>query len=98
MKSKEKKLKLALMFFLALVLSISFVLGAAEFAVTSFSCTPTESVINNVFSCTAQVRNNGDVSGSVNTATLYSDASNWLENSNYPQSSGASVGAGQSTE
>jgi len=83
---------------LALAFSLSLVSGAADFAVNTFSCTPAEVVINNVFSCTAQVINNGDASGSVNTATLYPDASSWLENSNYAQSSGASVSPGQTTE
>lgn len=77
---------------------MSFAMAAAEFAVTSFSCTPSEVVINSVFSCTAQIKNNGDASGSVSTATLYPDSGNWLENANYPQSSGATVAAGQSTE
>ncbi len=83
---------------LAFALSLSFVSGAADFAVNTFSCTPSEVVINNVFSCTAQVINNGDAAGSVNTATLYPDASEWLEDSSYAQSSGTSVNPGQTTE
>jgi len=74
------------------------VLAVASFSVSSFSCSPSEGAINSVFSCIANVQNVGDVSGSVSTATLYPDATNWLESSNYPQASGASVGAGQSTE
>lgn len=83
---------------LVLIVNTSFAMAAATFAVTSLSCTPSEVVINNVFSCTAQIKNNGDASGSVSTVTLYPDSSNWLENSNYPQASGATVSAGQSTE
>src|SRR3989338_8694817 len=94
----KNKLIKAFVFLIMLFISITFVSAAADFAVTSFSCTPTESVINNVFSCTVDIKNNGDASGSVNTATLYPDANDWLENSNYPQASGTSVNAGQSTQ
>ena len=98
MQNNALKLAKSAIIFFALLLSITFVSAAADFAVTSFSCTPTESVINNVFSCTVDIKNNGDASGSVNTATLYPDANDWLENSNYPQASGTSVNAGQSTQ
>jgi len=94
----KNKLIKAFVFLIMLFISITFVSAAADFAVTSFSCSPSESVINNVFSCTADIKNNGDASGTVNTATLYPDASNWLEDSNYPQASGVSVSAGQSTQ
>ncbi|MBI4158913.1 hypothetical protein HY500_01495, partial [Candidatus Woesearchaeota archaeon] len=94
---KNKIIK-AFVFLIMLLMSITFVSAAADFAVTSFSCSPSESVINNVFSCTADIKNNGDASGTVNTATLYPDAGNWLEDSNYPQASGVSVSAGQSTQ
>ncbi len=93
----RNKLVKSFVFLIMLVMSITFVSAAADFAVTSFSCSPAESVINNVFSCTTDIKNNGDASGTVNTATLYTDASNWLEDSNYPQASGVSVSAGQST-
>ena len=73
-------------------------MGAASFQVTAFSCTPSEVAINDVFSCTATVRNAGDSSGSVSTATLYTDTNDWLEDSNYPQASGTSVDAGNSVE
>lgn len=96
-KMKNKIIK-AFVFLIMLLMSITFVSAAADFAVTSFSCSPSESVINNVFSCTADIKNNGDASGTVNTATLYPDAGNWLEDSNYPQASGVSVSAGQSTQ
>src|SRR3989344_556408 len=72
--------------------------AAASFSVNTFSCTPEEVSINNDFSCTAQIINDGDASGSVSVATLYSDSNNWLENSNYAQSSGVSVDPGQTTE
>ncbi|MDP2925324.1 MAG: hypothetical protein Q8N99_03055 [Nanoarchaeota archaeon] len=82
----------------AIIINLSFINAAASFQVTSFSCSPAESVINSVFSCNAQINNIGDASGSISTVTLYPDSNNWLENSNYPQSSGTTVGAGQSTE
>ncbi len=97
--SKITKSFFVLFLFLTLVLfSAEFVSSVASFQVTSFSCSPSESVINSVFSCTAQVQNVGDASGSVSTATLYPDSNDWLESSNYPQSSGTSVGAGNSVE
>lgn len=74
------------------------VMGAAEFQVASFSCTPAEVVVNDVFSCTAQIQNVGDVAGSVSIATLYTDANDWLENPSYAQASGTSVDPGQSVE
>ena len=81
-----------------MVFSLGFVSAAASFQVQSFSCSPSEVAINNVFSCTAQINNVGDTSGSVSVATLYSDSGNWLESSSYPQASGVSVSPGQSTE
>ncbi len=85
--------------FLAIaILQISFALGAADFDVNSFSCTPSESSLNDAFSCTAQIKNNGDAAGSVSTATLYPDSNNWLEQASYAQSSGGSVSPGQTTE
>jgi len=84
--------------FLFIILLIPFAKSAADFAVNTFSCTPSEVTINDVFSCTAQIKNNGDAAGSVSTATLYPDAGNWLEESSYAQASGSSVDPGQTTE
>jgi hypothetical protein len=78
--------------------SMSIVIAAADFDVNTFSCTPEEVVINDVFSCTAQIINNGDAAGSVSTATLFSDSNDWLEDSSYAQASGESVDPGQSIE
>lgn len=94
----NKNIKLGFAIFLALAFNFSIVSAAVSFQVTTFSCSPSESAINSVFSCTAQIRNVGDASGSVSTATLYPDATNWLEDSNYPQASGTSVSPGQTTE
>lgn len=91
-----------IVFSLVITLFFSFFVSAVEggpsFQVTSFSCSPSEVVVNDAFSCTAQVQNVGYSSGSVGTATLYPDSNNWLEDSSYPQSSGTLVGAGQTTE
>src|SRR3989344_8526170 len=95
---KNKTTKLFGIFLILLWFILPFVNAAADFVVNSFSCTPSEAAINDVFSCTAQIRNNGDAAGSVSTATLYSDSNNWLEESNYAQSSGTSVDPGQTTE
>lgn len=87
-----------LLIFLVGVLILPSIMGAASFQVTAFSCTPSEVGINDVFSCTATVKNAGDSSGSVSTATLYTDTNDWLEDSNYPQASGVSVSAGNNVE
>lgn len=94
----KNKIYFAIGFFIALALNVSFVSAAASFQVIGFSCTPSEVVAGDAFSCTAQVQNVGDASGSVSIATLYPESPNWLENSNYAQSSGTAVSAGQSTE
>ena len=88
--------KLICVFLLVLAVNINFASAAANFQVNSFSCSPTEVAINSAFSCTATIQNTGDASGTLNTATLYPDASDWLESSNYPQSYGQSVNAGNS--
>ncbi len=92
------KTKFMAVLLLAFAFSATFISAAASFSVSSFSCSPSENVINNVFSCTAQITNIGDAAGAVSTATLYPDSNNWLEESNYAQSSGTSVSSGQSTE
>jgi hypothetical protein len=86
------------MMVVALLLSISLAGAAADFSINTFSCSPSETVINEVFSCTAQIKNVGDAAGSVNEVRLYSDSGNWLESSNYIQNSGTSVSPGQTTE
>jgi len=98
MKIKNQVIGKILLFGVILIFSLNFVIAAASFQIDSFSCSPSESAINSVFSCTAQIKNNGDASGSVSTATLYPDSNNWLENSNYPQASGTSVSPGQTAE
>ncbi len=95
---KKNERGIYLFFALAFIFLVPLINAAADFAVNSFSCTPSEAAINDVFSCTAQIKNNGDAAGSVSTATLYSDANDWLEESNYAQSSGTSVDPGQTTE
>lgn len=94
----NKKLLLFILSLFIIIINISFISASADFAVNSFSCTPSEAAINNVFSCTAQIKNNGDASGTVSTATLYPDANDWLEDSSYAKSSGVSVSPGQTTE
>src|SRR3989338_956116 len=94
---KEKIILEKWVLVLLLFIAIPSVFAAADFAVTSFSCTPSEAAINDVFTCTAQIKNNGDASGSISTATLYGDSNNWLEQASYAQASGESVSPGQST-
>ena len=95
---KKRKMIWEILLVVALLVGIPSVSAAADFAVNTFSCTPAEIVINDVFSCTAQIKNNGDAAGTVSVATLYPDANDWLEDSNYPQASGTSVDPGQTTE
>ncbi len=78
--------------------NLSLAAAVADFSIDTFSCTPSEVVINDVFSCTAQIKNIGDASGSVNEVRLYPDSADWLEQSNYLKSSGTSVSPGQTTE
>lgn len=70
----------------------------ANLKVNGFSCTPSEVAINDVFSCTATVINNGDAAGNLNTVRLEPDSSSWLEQSNYVQTYGSSIGVGQTAE
>ena len=90
--------KINILYVLLFLLFVPLIHSAADFAINSFSCTPSEVSINNVFSCTTQIKNNGDADGSVSTATLYSDSNDWLEDSNYAQASGTSVDPGQTIE
>ena len=90
--------KIFLLLALLLILAMPTAMAEINFAVTSFSCTPSEVTINNVFSCTAQIKNTGTEIASVSIATLYPDSNNWLESSNYPQASGTSVDPGNSVE
>ncbi|MBR9705187.1 hypothetical protein GOV12_07275 [Candidatus Pacearchaeota archaeon] len=94
----NKKIFGLVFFFLVLTINLGLVNSAAIFQVSSFSCSPSENVINSVFSCTSQISNVGDSAGTFSTATLYPDSNDWLEDSNYPQSAGTSVSPGQSTE
>ncbi len=94
----NKKIFLGFAVLIALALNFDIVIAAADFAITTFSCTPSEVVINDVFSCSATIENNGDTAGSVSIATLYPDSNNWLEDANYPQASGTSVDPGNSIE
>lgn len=94
----RERIIMIMLFVLSFALSVNGVMAAANFQVVGFSCTPSEVAVNDVFSCTAQVKNVGDGSGSISMATLYAKSPNWLENSNYPKSSGTSVSAGQSIE
>lgn len=96
MKTKKNNVKIYLILFV--ILFLPSIHAAADFAVNSFSCTPSEVAINDVFSCAAQIKNNGDAAGSVSTATLYPDSNDWLEDSTYAQASGTSVDPGQTTE
>lgn len=92
-KNNSKNIKFIITF-LILFLNSSLVLGAS-LRVMSFSCSPSETSINSLFSCSATVEiiDAGTDSITLSTATLYPDASDWLENSNYAQSSGTTLSA-----
>ncbi|MBS3081354.1 hypothetical protein J4416_00265 [Candidatus Pacearchaeota archaeon] len=93
---KMARYKIGFTFLIAVALNMGVVLAATNFQVTSFSCSPSETTINSLFSCTATIQNTGDAAGTLSIATLYSDSGNWLEDSNYPQSYGQSVNPGNS--
>lgn len=95
MNKQNKKIIIAFFSLIVLIVTINFISAAASFSITAFSCSPSETAINSVFSCSATVKNNGDASGTLNTATLY-PSSSWLESSNYAQAYGQSITAGQS--
>ncbi len=87
-----------MIFIAALLMLAPAAHAAANLAVTAFSCNPDEVVAINQFSCTATVQNNGDATGTLNTATLYPDGTNWLENSNYPETVNSNINSGASVE
>lgn len=90
--------KIGLLSTILVLFSISFVLADANWEVTTFSCSPEEVAVGNDFSCTAQIENTGDTTGTLSTATLYPDASNWLEESSYAITANAVLDSGESTE
>ncbi len=79
------------------ILLIPNAFAAANFVVTAFSCSPEEVAIREQFSCTATVQNSGDAVGSLTTATLFPDATSWLESSSYPNTVNTNVNSGAST-
>ena len=81
-----------------MLLIIPSVYAVANLEVTAFACNPNEVVANNQFSCTATVQNTGDATGTLNTATLYPDANNWMEKTNYPETVNTNINSGASTE
>src|SRR3989338_5675972 len=72
--------------------------AAANLQVTQFSCSPNEVKVNSPFSCTATVRNNGDSAGTLNTATLFPDATGWLEDSSYAVTANTNINSGATAE
>src|SRR3989344_4450060 len=85
-------------FLLAFFLSVAFVSADANWEVTLFSCTPEDLALGSDFSCTATVENTGDATGTLGTATLYSDASNWLEKASYVVASNTELEVGEQAE
>jgi len=83
---------------MALLLIAPAVQAAADLKVTAFSCSPDEVVINGQFSCTATIENPGDALGTLTTATLYPDATNWLEDSSYAQTENVNIASGASAD
>jgi len=84
---------------MALLLVIAAIPGAqaaANLAVTAFTCSPSEVKVNDQFSCSATVENNGDAAGTLTTATLYPSGS-WMESSSYAQTVNANINSGATT-
>ncbi len=93
-----EKMKKMEMLCIMILLLIPAAKAAANLEVTAFACNPSEVVANSQFSCTATVQNSGDAAGTLNTATLYADANNWLENSNYPETVNSNINSGASVQ
>ncbi|MBI5697628.1 MAG: hypothetical protein HZC29_03870 [Thaumarchaeota archaeon] len=90
---KKTILLVALVFLLA---ALPSAYAAASFAVTAFSCSPSEVKVNDQFSCTATVQNSGDANGTLGTTTLYQSGS-WMESANYAVTVNANVNSGATT-
>ncbi len=84
-----------LLFVFALIPST---LAVANFAVTSFACSPSEVAVNEQFSCTATIRNSGDSTGTLSSVTLFPDHTSWTEKTSYAVTTSASVNSGATTE
>ena len=91
-------MKRIIVLFALILFLLPSVFAAANFEVTAFSCSPNEVKVSEQFSCTATVQNSGDASGTLNTATLYSDSNNWLESSSYSVTVNTAVNSGASTD
>ena len=89
----KKAILIALVFLLA---ALPGAHAAASFSVTAFSCSPSEVKVNDQFSCTATVQNDGDAAGTLSTATLYPSGS-WMESASYASSVNANVNSGATT-
>ena len=89
-----KKLLIPLM----ILISLNLVAATVTLEVTAFNCSPDEVTVTEGFSCTATVDNTGDETGSLTTATLYSDAANWLEESSYAETVNTNINSGASTD
>ncbi len=94
----NKLLNLFLISTFLLILFSSLANAAANLQVTQFSCSPNEVKVNSPFSCTATVRNSGDSAGTLNTATLFPDATNWLEDSSYAVTANTNINSGATAE
>ena len=84
--------------FLLFLLSIQLVSATVNLEVTAFNCSPDEVTITEDFSCTATIENSGDETGSLSTATLYPDSSNWLESSSYAEAVNTNINSGASAD
>ncbi|MBS3078913.1 hypothetical protein J4218_02215 [Candidatus Pacearchaeota archaeon] len=90
---KTKKIYLGILILIIVVSSLVIVNAVANFQVTGFDCDPSESAVNNAFSCTATVYNAGD-NGTLNSLTLSPDEDNWF--SNKTSYYGSTIASGQS--
>src|SRR3989344_1761170 len=94
-----KRCSLLAVLLFALLLLSGGVFAASSFSVNQIACDPSEQKIGSAFSCTVTIRNSGDASGRISTVTLYPDANNWLEESNYPKTvNSQSVSVGDNVE
>ncbi len=83
---------------LMILLALHLAAATVTLEVTAFNCSPDEVAVTEDFSCTATVENSGDETGSLTTATLYTDSGNWLEESSYTEVVNSNINSGASTD
>jgi hypothetical protein len=93
-----KKLGFKMLVSLVTLLVLPAVIATVTLELTNFDCSPDEVIVSGTFSCTATVQNSGDETGTLNTATLYPDSDNWMEESSYAETVNVNIDSGASSD